>query len=260
MRLPAACCLLLLPALLGSCRREIPCFGDISVDDLYRQQQRIEDGEEVCPQHLAPKIQASGAGVVLDGRKLAGRGSLPADSVRKVEPLFTDLKLYRERWKQLHPAKMFEPHAVVSVGSEVDAIGGISLVQSTAFAGYPRIRVECPGLELELYWAVPGPPQPDGEGPVRETLRVVQDRNGWFTVSMPDSKPRPADSHAKDLPGLIASVEETCSANGGACAHVLELETNEGSFAEVASLARTLMYSRAFSKRLPMLRLKQSER
>jgi len=252
---PAALCLLSLTA-LPSCRKEVPCYGEVSVDDLYRQQQRMMDGVEVCPQHLAPKIEADGSGVTLDGRKLSGRGSLPSGSIRKLEPLFTELKLYRERWKQLHPSKMFDAHARVVVGGDVDAIGGISVVQSTAFAGYPRMRLECPGIELEIDWAVPGPPQPEGEAPSRETMRVVRGRDGWFTVSMPDSKPRIADSHARDLPGLLSSIEEACSGRGGACAHVLEIETSEGSFADITRMARTLMYSSAFSRRLPTLRLK----
>ena len=237
----------------------MPCYGEIERDDLYRMQQRlIEDGEEVCPQHVAPKIEASGSGVMLDGRKLSGMGSLPNGSIRKLEPLFTELKLYRELWKQLHPANLFDAHARVVIGGDVDAIGGISVLQSTAFAGYPRMRIECPGVELEIYWAVPMPPQPDGEGPARETMRVVRGNDGWFTVSLPDSKPRLADSHARDLPGLLSSVEEACSGRGGACAHVLELETTEGSFADITRMARALMYSSAFSRRLPALRLKAS--
>lgn len=253
---PAALCLLSLTA-LPSCRKEVPCYGEVSVDDLYRQQKRMmDDGVELCPQHLAPKIVADGSGVSLDGRKLADRAELPSGSVRKVQALFTELKLYRERWKQLHPSKMFDAHATVVIGGELDALAGISVLQTTAFAGYPRMRVECAGVLSEIYWAVPGPPQPEGEAPSRETMRVMRSSDGWFTLSLPDSKPRVSDAHARDVPGLLSSVQEACSGRGGACAHILEIEAREGSFAEVARLVSLLMSAPAFSRRLPTLRLK----
>ena len=241
---------------LCACKRAPSCFGELDRDDLYRMQKAIADGQEPCPHWSRPRLVVDQASVSLDGQVLAPRSSLPSGAARRVDPLYFQLKTNREYWKQLHPSKPFEPQVRATLAGDLDALAGISILTTTAYAGFPRMQVLAGGVAFSAYWAVPGPPSPDEEEqPV--TLRVAPDKDEryeWRIDGGPKKLP-PSGGISRDLPALLESVGEACQPRPAPCAHIVELRFARGDFMQVATLARALMGSRVFASREPTLRL-----
>jgi hypothetical protein len=228
-------------------------------DDLYRLQQAIEDGEEPCPQWILPNVVVDRSSVLLDGRVLAARSSLPAGTVKRIDPLFIELKLSRELWKQTHPSRPFEPLVKMTIAPDLDGLCAISVLLSAAYAGFPHLEVESGGVRFSAYWAVPEPPRPYGEDP-NVTLRIApaDGRSFAWRLEGGSAKQAPEDGIARDIPSLLQTLSETCQARSERrlpCATVLELQVARGEFIEVAMLVQTLMSSSVFAMRRPTLRL-----
>lgn len=246
-----------LAALAGCSKGRVQCYGEIEKDDLYKMQQLIQEGKEVCTENHAPKIEVSFSGIVLNGRTIAPWSVLPEGEAKKVAPLFDELKELREIWKQLHPALRFDPDTTVEIAGDIDALAGVGILLSIAYAGYPRMRVRSGEVKFDAYWAVPMPPNPDADTQGPETLRVGRTPEDWYELRFdgPPKKQRPAGWAVRDVPSLAQAIQEACAPREGACAQIVDIQVRGGTFLEVARLARMVLQSPAFAKRYPTLRL-----
>jgi hypothetical protein len=248
--------LALVPSL--ACKRKPVCHGNLGddpeKDDLVRMYKSIQDGVEPCPQHLRPKVVVSATGVVLDGRTIVASSALPIGTLKKVEALFTELKAYRELWKMTHPALAFEAQLTAVIDPDIDGSAGASILQTAAFAGFPRMRVESGGVTFETYWSVPRPPRPGDEE--TESLYLRRTTQGWYELRFvgPPKKNRPADASARDVAALLEELATTCASRSGACADVLAVGVDHPTFLELAQLVRAILGSPAFSRRSPELK------
>jgi hypothetical protein len=139
------------PAATGSPKAS--CRVATSAEDLYRLQERVQRGENVCPELSAPNIRVMREAVHLDGEPLSG--SVPAALTSRFEPLYEKLKLGRELWLQIHPGETFRPSTAINVDPGVTALAGASIVRTAALAGYPEVELRSKELILRFSYAFP---------------------------------------------------------------------------------------------------------
>jgi hypothetical protein len=245
---PLVAAALLACALSAGCKRAVKCYGVPESDDLYRMEELLNKGVDVCPEHLRPVIVAGPAGVTLNARGIATE--LPRGSIRRIDALHRELRQARETWKQVHPGLAFEPLATVQLQGELGATSAASVLASTAYAGYPRLRVAAGSMTVEFSWAVPGPPRPYDE-PQPRALYVRRTAEGWHEVRLQGSS---RGTLARDVATVLAAIDEVCAAEAGACANILELDVQHGSALEAVALVQQLFGHPRFSREKPSVR------
>jgi len=243
---------LVLLALCVGCRSP-KCHGDLDRDDLYRLQQLDEDGKYPCPEHLSPTIQVSADGVVLNGRHIVRADAMPpAGPLRRIRPLFDQLKMARETWKQIHPGQMFDPLPNLEIASDLEASVAASAIASTVFAGYPHLHLKTGGVFVDLYYAVPGPPGADTEPQTSALIERLAD--GTQRVSFRRGNVA-FDSTAGPIPfeDVPVWVTEHCRKSSEPCPRTIALRAS-GPFVVTATLLRNLIDRQALGPRLITVR------
>jgi hypothetical protein len=233
--------------------RSPKCHGELDQDDLYRLQQLDKEGKYPCPEHLSPAIQVSADGVVLNGRHIVRADDMPpAGPLKRIRPLFTELKMARETWKQIHPGEMFDPLPSLEIASDLEASVAASAIASTVFAGYPHLHLKTGGVFVDLYYAVPGPPRADND--VDNSVLIERMMDGSQRVSF-----RRGNVPFESTPGPIPFeqvpvwVSESCKKSSGPCPATVVLRPS-GPFVVTATLLRNLIDRQALGPRLIQMR------
>lgn len=230
-----ACCVLVALGLAAAGCKPRPKTDDRpnpDPDTLLAEQERIARGEKVGEALRAPKLVVDAQSILVNGHRVAARAELPADSARKVDPLFAWMKGLREHWKTIHPGQPFTPLADVTLPVDLGFHQGASFLKTLAFSGYPGVTLASGGEKLSFAMFVPGPPRPD-EAPDQNVERHLElcHSSGWhvrysyllvdaFATNpwgLPESEPaatpppRPAlPWRSADSSELGAAVRELC--------------------------------------------------
>lgn len=210
----------------------------VSMDDLVREQKRVEAGETVGQALVVPKIELDYRGVTVNGTLVVGPSELDSTKLARVEKLHAWLRGLREHWKTIHPARAFGGLIELDAAPEADALAGESVIETAAAAGYPRVRLKIEEVAWDATLTVPLPPGAD-DAPERKPdvrLRLRRALVGWDIDALangpcdarPTVKTRVVKSEA-----LAALVDELCPA-AERC--LLSVEASTGALLTVAKL------------------------
>ncbi|MFO0549010.1 MAG: hypothetical protein U0271_11525 [Polyangiaceae bacterium] len=100
-------------------------------------------------------VSVDAAGVRLDGRSVA---AAPGDEIKRVDALYTALKIAREDWKAKRPSEPFPGKMDVRLPADISCRAAMSVLGSVAFAGYTKLTVSVGDKQHALVFAVPRPP------------------------------------------------------------------------------------------------------
>lgn len=227
----------------GAPKHDASCRRELSTDELHRLQQRISNGESVCPELTAPRIEVDRNGVRLDGQALAGKPSERA--IAKFSPLFDALKTGRETWQMLHPGETFAPTVTLVVTPDVTAFAGASVVRTAALSGHARFALETSNVKIDFVH-----PNPSSERPALERLRLARSTNGKVRVRFSGRiTPRVGLDEPvaeSDVARLIAS---ECAKGSPPCVDEIVVELSGGSFVELAKVANSALRAPPVSAR-----------
>lgn len=230
---------ILLCALAAGCQRAPKCNGEPDQDELYRMQQSIQDGKEPCPEHLKPKIVLDSAGLRLNGELVARPDELGLTRHTRLRPLFDRLKQNRETWKMTHPGEDFLAEPTLEIAGDADVLVGASIVTTTAYAGYPFQRIRVGGIELDLPYAVPGPPNPDA--PARIDLRIDRADDGSYRARyVQDSVVMVRMDEPLGFEDVPRWATRSCPVQAGPCASVIAVRTS-GPFVSAVTLIKNVL-------------------
>ncbi len=123
-----------------------------------REEKAVYRGQPICRELLTPRLAVTGDHVVLSAvheNVIAARSDLPANEVKRVEPLFTRLKAYRAHFKRMRGADGFDATLSVTVDPKLEEARLASLLVSAAQAGYPRSQLYVEARHVEVQWWQP---------------------------------------------------------------------------------------------------------
>lgn len=237
-----------------ACKRTPKCAGELDRDDLLRLQELAADDKYPCPEHLEPSIEVRPKGVRLNGKLVATEAALPIGKARRINGLFGALKQNRETWKQSHPGQSFDARPKLDIDPMCDFGTGAAALMTTAYAGYPNLRFRSGGIELELYYDVPGPPRPDADDFAPTELWVTRNDSGRYLAQVKQNSVLVQTSEqALGIDAAASWVATRCAGPGGRCANVIVLGSN-GEFLGAATLLHLLLKTPPFKARPPTVR------
>lgn len=229
----------------GGAPKKTECRGHLGKDELYRFQERLEKGENVCPELADPQVDVRASGVSLDGEVLSG--SLPAARLARFEPLFEALKSGRETWKMLHPGDTFDARVTVVAAPDVAAVEGASVVTTAVEAGYYGFELRASGVELRFDYVRRAR---DGSSPLSEVLRAGRAPGGNVRVRfIGRTSPRLGLDETVPLADLGRVLTTECAKGQGPCADEIAIEVGGGSFRELVELAHAVVRAPALASR-----------
>jgi biopolymer transport protein ExbD len=101
---------------------------------------KLPDAENTLDMIDAPMVAVTGSLILVDGSPAGNTRTIEDNKqLRRIDELFNVLKGKRETWKQLHPGKEFPGVVVLQIDQDVQAIVVKSVLQTSAFAGYPNV-------------------------------------------------------------------------------------------------------------------------
>ena len=235
----------------SACKRKAKCYGELSKEDLYDLQMRIGDGEEdPCPGMLRPVVKADESLVTVNGRRVAEGNEVAPDEKGFIRPLFNELKRNRNVWKQLHPAFTFASEPELELSPWMPAELAATVLESTAFAGYPNGSVRSGNKLITFRWWVPGPPLPEPRTFKFLFLHQLDGPRTFVWRELSTSKARIGEEKVATLEGIPDAVTRACSTTAAPCADALAIRTR-GDFNAVLLLLDSAMQAPALRGQAP---------
>jgi hypothetical protein len=146
-------------ALSGACKgKPTDDRPDADLDQILREQARVQKGETVGEPLRAPKVVVGPADITVNGYRVTARSDLEP-KLKRVDAVFDWAKGLREHWKQIHVGQSFDPRVDITLPEDLNLAAGASLVQTLAFAGFaPSITVHSGSASLTFDAFVPQAP------------------------------------------------------------------------------------------------------
>jgi hypothetical protein len=243
-------------ALAVGCKTKCPDPGrigdDIVHDDTVASLQKAaEKDRTICKELAHPRIVLTGPNVVLTGTKehdLATRASMPANEMKRVEPLHERLKDFRELRTRVHPSREFPGEVDVHLDPDLETARALSVLRTAIFTGYTKLHVVAGPTVLDVDWALPlPPPSPDAEEVFTVTLASTD--NKTFDVKLSSSKCAELATAKAPSAELAAGIARVCAGRPPPCAGTLVIVVPMAPpFGDVAKLARDTLAALAAPK------------
>lgn len=172
---------------------------------------------------VGPLVIIGSDHITIDG-KIVGVASQidEVGRLQKIDDLFSTLQASRAAWKTAHPGEVFPGIASLVVAPGTSGLAFSSVYQTTAFAGFPTVRVAVNGRYHETLAQIPAPPcgapeDPCPTGPPQYFMDAQADADHWrFRVRREDG---PIDANG-DGPRASAESFRAAAASVVATANV----------------------------------------
>jgi len=175
-------------------------------------------------------------------------GEVAPGAFTKLEPLFAKLKANREEWKQRHPGESFPGRVELTVPGSLPCVAGLSVVASSAFAGYPIQSIKIDAAQRQdLAYSTPGPPRPDeGEQPPKDDLFLHLRNDGRVDMTWTRCAAKTVESVA---PSAVAdALAKHCATNPSACFDVVRIRCEPGAVFGAVGEALAAIQRSGFSR------------
>lgn len=118
-----------------------------------------------------PFIEVTTDAITLDGVTVGRTKDI--DRLTKIVPLYGTIKATRDEWKKQRPGTVFPGVARLRLPADTTVAVANSVMNSAAFAGCPRFKLEITGDEKRIYEVWSKVPPPPGSAPSKDTTLDV---------------------------------------------------------------------------------------
>jgi hypothetical protein len=259
MRWRAFVTVLFLGRIVMACRTECQADVQASKEQVAREQKAFDRGREggICKELAYPRLALTDDRLLLKAIKeneIGHRSDVAEDKLAPVEPLEARLRMYRDHFRLVRAAEVFQPVLYVTLDPQLSTTRAANILRSAARAGYTESRLYV-GDERELAiqsWAPPRESstaaKPHNPMEMQVSALCVESSSDaaidiYFDGAVATS------TRAATINALPEALAKHCEGVPYSCAYVVAIRDAGKPIRESVKLARAILDSPTFAGR-----------